>query len=152
MKIMMDCKKCHLKCKAICCGITPIPKDIWEKNQDKVITMPDELLEMDGPDVDGLEKDFIIPKTSSGKCTFLNEDYSCNIYADRPPICRKFGDESHIYLTCLYQSKEGRIRSRQEKREITRKFENEAERLTKNIDQLHLILMTTSNSGSSSGP
>ncbi len=132
----MDCPKSHAKCKASCCGSCPIPADIFYRNQDKIVTKPIKLTEHYGPDIlDDLQADpykdigqrpdklFILPVTESLKCCFLNEDLSCNIYEDRPLICRKYGDETHPMMTCPYQSKEGRCRTRQETRSILRKNE-----------------------------
>jgi Fe-S-cluster containining protein len=56
-----------------------------------------------------------------GSCIFLGEDCRCVIYATRPPICRRYGDESHLFLTCPYQDKDGRVRFRAERKRIWRK-------------------------------
>ena len=63
----------------------------------------------------------IIPITEDAKCTFLKDDFTCNIYDDQPKVCKKFGDETHLMMTCVYQDKNGRIRSRQERRTLERK-------------------------------
>ena len=57
-------------------------------------------------------------KTREGMCPFLGLDDKCTIYHDRPAVCRKFGDESTILMTCRYQSADGRIRDRAERRRI----------------------------------
>lgn len=115
----MDCSKCHAKCKAECCSeATPIPKPFLEKYADKIVNQPIKVISIGGEIAD--EGENIIASTPNQRCMFLNEDYSCNIYQDRPKICRQFGNESHIFLTCSFQSKDGRIRSRQEKRLIER--------------------------------
>lgn len=135
---MMDCKSCHSRCKADCCGITPMPLAIFDRNKDKIVQNPERVERFDGPDIsDELNmpsisemKDpsknvqMVLPVTKNLKCCFLNEDLSCNIYEDRPNICRKFGDESHVYMTCVFQSKDGRIRGRQERRNLVRKCES----------------------------
>lgn len=116
-----DCKKLHHVCKAGCCTITPIPKDLWNECRGKVVEKVEEVKE--GLQVDpetGELKDFVVPFTKSLKCPFLNEDLSCNIYEKRPYVCRKFGDESHKYLRCHFQDKDGRIRTRQERRSLER--------------------------------
>src|SRR5258708_3968345 len=129
---MMDCKSCHAQCKAACCGIAPMPLDIFERNKDKIVQQPGSIERFNGPDipddlqnisVQEIKKDveMVLPITKNLKCCFLNEDFSCNIYDDRPRICRKFGDESHIFMTCMWQAKDGRIRSRQERRGLERK-------------------------------
>lgn len=110
-----DCFKIHPRCKAECCSdITPLPLDIYERNQDKIVREPLEFEKMPGTEM-------MMVNTSSHKCVFLNEDFTCNIYDERPPICKTFGDESHPMMFCSYMSKCGRERSRQEKRMIERK-------------------------------
>lgn len=117
----MDCTKCHSRCNAECCSCTsPIPKDIYERNKDKIVTQPIQIIETDGKGRDFKDEKAIVALTEHHKCIFLNIDLSCNIYEDRPWICKKFGDESHPYLTCSHQSKDGRVRSRQERRAIER--------------------------------
>ena len=106
-----DCKKMHPKCKAGCCGVVPIPKEIYAKNQDKIVRSLHDL---------SSHKDCVIPITSEGYCVFLNPDLSCNIYEDRPDICRKFGDESHPMLFCPVLDKNGKERCRQNRRAVER--------------------------------
>jgi Fe-S-cluster containining protein len=60
----------------------------------------------------------VVPLTETGKCPFLKEDLGCNIYKNRPEICMKFGDETHINMTCAYQTKNGRARSTKETMKI----------------------------------
>ncbi len=124
----MDCTKCHSKCHAECCSCTaPIPKDIYERNKHKIVTQPIEVIETEGQDINLKDEIAIVALTEHHQCIFLNIDLSCNIYEDRPWICKKFGDETHPYLTCSYQSKDGRIRSRQERRAIERSNEKNLE-------------------------
>lgn len=104
-----DCKSIHHRCKAGCCGVFPIPSDIFNRNKEKMVRTPEELLE---------SKDFVIPVTADNFCVFLNQDLSCNIYDDRPDICREFGNESHPALCCPYLDKEGRKRSGRDRRRV----------------------------------
>lgn len=106
-----DCKKMHHKCKAKCCGVVPIPKEIYEINKEKIVRKASELIDAD---------DCVIPITSDFYCVFLNEDLSCNIYEQRPDVCRKFGDESHPMLFCPVLDKSGNERCRQSRRRIER--------------------------------
>ena len=102
----------HSKCHAECCNdLTPIPKELYEKNVQLVVN---KILEIK-PLYDALRI-----QTESGKCCFLNADFTCNIYENRPELCRKFGDESHPMMKCRWMSKCGRERSRQDKRMIER--------------------------------
>jgi len=106
-----DCKKMHPKCKAHCCGIVPIPKEIYNSNKDKIVRPPHELIE---------DADCYIPLTADALCVFLDGDLNCNIYENRPDVCRKFGDESHPMLFCPVLDKNGRERSRQNRRAVER--------------------------------
>ncbi len=106
-----DCKKMHSKCKAGCCGIVPISKEIYNSNKDKIVRQPHEIIE---------EGDCVIPITQDVYCVFLDGDLHCNIYEDRPDVCRKFGDESHAMLFCPVLDKNGKERSRQNRRAVER--------------------------------
>lgn len=106
-----DCKKMHPKCKAQCCGVVPIPKETYANNQHKIVRQPHDLVDA-GTDV--------IPLTADAYCPFLTEGLDCNIYDDRPDVCRKFGDESHPMLFCPHLDKTGKQRSRQNRRQIER--------------------------------
>lgn len=101
----------HTKCGAQCCGSVPLPKDIYSENQDKIVRQPTEHLDLG---------EAILPITSDNHCVFLKEDLSCNIYDNRPEICRKFGNESHPMLCCAFLNKKGQERSRQNRRKIER--------------------------------
>lgn len=104
-----DCKKMHPKCKAQCCGVVPIPEKIYNNNKHKIVTQPIEMLSLN---------ETFIPITKDSNCVFLNGDLSCNIYEDRPEICRKFGDESHPMLCCPYLHSSGKERTEKERRKI----------------------------------
>lgn len=97
-----ECKKYHRYCGAKCCSLVPIPKEIWEAHQDDI--QRDVLEEMEGQCDLG---DVILPITADLHCPFLKEDLDCAIYADRPHVCRKFGDESHPLMCCPMQHADG---------------------------------------------
>lgn len=130
-----DCSKMHPKCKAECCSCTtPIPSDIYRNNLDKRVELPNEEMEFkSNEDKEIFPSDIdIIAMTDSGKCTFLNKNLSCNIYKDRPPICKKFGDESHSALKCCWIDKDGKERSRADRRRI----EKEQYKFTERVIQI----------------
>lgn len=106
----MDCSKCISKCKAACCGPVPFDRDFVEKNPPKkeVETMP--------------VGDKIILITDDLACPYLDENYLCSIYDDRPEVCRKFGDETALLLMCPYQNKDGVLRKRPERRRLERQI------------------------------
>ena len=116
-----DCSKYYDQCHAGCCGVIPFEKKMYEKHLTEIVTQPESLLESIETDpFDDLEKDFVIPWTKSGMCCFLQDDYKCAIYDDRPQVCKTYGDESISSLSCHYQDKNGRERTRQEKRLLQR--------------------------------
>jgi len=119
---MFDCKKFHDRCKASCCYNVPIPKKIWDRNLEKIVTQPIRVIPQgyDLDPADRTKKDFLLPETADGRCPFLREDYLCNIHEDRPPVCRKYGDESHVCMKCPMQDKDGNARSRQGMRQLGR--------------------------------
>lgn len=114
-----NCKKYHDKCKARCCQTIPLPKDLWEKNQDKIQRKITHYLPLP-PDDDG--KLFVTPTTKDGYCCFLGEDLKCKVYEDRPEACREFGTETNSSARCSFQDKNGKERSRQGKRKIEREM------------------------------
>lgn len=109
----MNCKKFHNQCHASCCSFVPMTREFLRSNFHNQVIPIKEYIEMDHNNV--------IAITETGKCPFLNTDYSCNVYNTRPEICRKFGDETHIAMTCAHQDKNGNERSLKEWRKIERK-------------------------------
>lgn len=105
----MDCSKCIKTCQADCCGPVPIPKETVAK------FLPAQPVEHRFD-----LGDHLVLVAANGKCAYLGDDHRCTIYNDRPDVCRKFGDESHVLMTCPYQASNGRIRTRQERRALER--------------------------------
>jgi Fe-S-cluster containining protein len=105
----MNCNKCLDKCKAVCCGIIPFDRKFIAKNKPlrKVVK-----------EIDMGEE--VILETEGLRCPYLSEQFTCTIYNKRPEVCKLYGNETQINLTCQYQDKDGRIRSRQERRNIER--------------------------------
>ena len=120
MKIFgFEKKYCYTpKCKANCCVSAPLPKGLIDKNQDKVArkiitTIPAPMnnrycvnAEVPITTAKALESAGVLnikgKKLNAWKiasiyvegnyCPFLRRgDYKCNIYGNRPPICRSFG-------------------------------------------------------------
>lgn len=112
VKTKFQCKKYHGKCKAMCCGIVPLPVILWQKNQHKI--QRDVKKTIRGTAEKGGARNIIIPITEDHYCPFLKKDLSCAVYEDRPEICRKFGDESHHLMCCPVQDKEGNPRDEKE--------------------------------------
>jgi len=101
-----DCSKVVPgKCKADCCGPVPIEKEFYQKHF--YLKQRDIIGEREF-NADG--QDFIIPETKDLTCIFLNKDYKCMIYNDRPFVCKKFGDGTHKCMTCPYIKPNGKLR------------------------------------------
>jgi hypothetical protein len=114
LHMKFDCKKMHPKCKAECCGIVPIPKETFEKHKDKIKDISLAIIDLD---------DHVVFETNNHYCPFLSDDLQCKIYEDRPPICRKFGDESHPLMCCPVLDKNGKERTDKERKKVTKSAE-----------------------------
>lgn len=125
-----DCLPILSTCKALCCRVVPLEKEIWERNQNKIKIEVKEIHEGTAI-VEGEKMDIVLPLTESGQCPFLNDKNQCGIYEDRPSVCRKYGNETHKCLRCPFQDKNGRLRSRQERRKIFREAKKEADHIIK---------------------
>lgn len=129
----MNCAKCILKCKADCCrGPVPMPKEFVESHQPiRPIVGVYDL-------GNGMVAPVAIEELPDGKkggvCPFLGFDNKCSVYNDRPFVCKKFGDESSDFMTCSFQSADGRIRSRQERRHIERTYFSRRESMNKRLE------------------
>lgn len=118
--LKFNCEKYLNKCKAKCCCSAPLERDLYEKHKDKALK-PYTELDYKGIDPEtGEEVDLVIMTTEDGSCCFLDESLKCIIHDDKPIVCQKFGNESHPMLVCPYQDKDGRERSRQERRQRER--------------------------------
>ena len=84
--------KCRIyKCKACCCYNVPFDKGELEQFADKIVTPVLSVWPV-GPAVVPFTVDFKQPQDiMKNKCPFLRSDFQCNIYNDRPDVCRKFG-------------------------------------------------------------
>lgn len=88
--------KCDVsKCHAACCGLVPIPAEIFGRNKG-AIQGPFDLIPCFGETV-------IVSKHGTHRCAFLTDDCRCAIYDDRPEICRMFGESDHPLLKCEFR-------------------------------------------------
>lgn len=91
--------RCDLKrCQAECCYNVPIPKKMLSAYRKKIVNPV--IRVVDAGRSGKVEKmDFVIPQTdeeiTKNKCPFLRKDCRCNIYPNRPYLCRIFGDETN---------------------------------------------------------
>ena len=111
----MNCKNCKQKCKAECCGPVPFDKKFTARH---AFIRDGETLDL-GTTIIAVDKD--------GYCRYLTEDLECSVYEDRPEVCRTFGSDR---LPCKWQDSDGRMRSRQERRQIEREYNKKLNKLT----------------------
>lgn len=110
----MNCSACLSKCKADCCrGPIPMEASLLEKYPH--VRPCTHVIPVEGTT---MVKAMHVSEDRRAVCPFLGLDDRCSIYHDRPEVCRKFGDESHIFLTCSFQAADGRMRDRAERRRI----------------------------------
>ncbi len=112
----LDCKRFFPDtCKADCCGPVPIDIDFFRASK--------KFMQRKYIDVKRFPGNMVLPLTEDMNCVYLKEDLSCAIYHHRPEVCRKFGDESHVLMTCPYQDKDGNVRSAKEVNRIKAEVE-----------------------------
>ncbi len=108
----MACSNCelfHKVCQAKCCGPVPINGPLFRANISRAQRPIKEVIDF-GVDV--------LPVTEDGTCVFLSNEYKCMIYEVRPDVCKKFGDETHPFMTCAYQKADGKARTKKETKKI----------------------------------
>ena len=110
------------KCHGSCCGIVPIPLATWQVSQAH--------LQRPVLEVRRDQQGNLLPVTADGFCCFLGADLRCAIYpADGRPdcrdaVCRDFGSECHVLMSCAWQTATGKRRSRLERRQLRRAQED----------------------------
>lgn len=90
------------KCKAGCCYNVPFPPGFLEAHKDAVVT---EIKAITHPYGNDKEMPITHPYWEDNKCPFLRSDYKCNIYADRPEVCRKMAEIPQMPCPFLNQIK-----------------------------------------------
>lgn len=88
--------KCKLhKCKAGCCYNIAFKHGELERFSNKIVNP------VIGFAPFGVVRISITSwNLDNNKCPFLRSDFKCNIYEDRPDVCRKFGEIDE--LPCKY--------------------------------------------------
>ena len=81
-------------CKAECCGLVPIDKDIVVKHMKKMRRGSRLIAEENNVQI----------WVKDGHCAFLGKSYKCLIYEDRPEVCRLLGsgEKDNPMLKCHY--------------------------------------------------
>lgn len=100
-------KKCKFhKCKAVCCYNVPLPPYLPERFADKIVNhikFAVAIKEINPTFGEGVIY-FTDEDSSKNRCPFLTKALKCNIYADRPTICRRFGEGEIPSSQCKYLS------------------------------------------------
>lgn len=92
--------KCKTGCKGECCGNVPIHKSVIKRNKKKLQRKYYSIM---------LDDELVYPVTKGGRCIFLNKEFQCEIYKDRPYICKVYGSIQE--LQCPYIDMEGKLRT-----------------------------------------
>lgn len=78
------------KCRAVCCYNIPFANGELDRFADRIVTPVLERMPV------GIPSKALLGITSrdyrTNRCPFLTKDYRCNIYDNRPDVCRKFGE------------------------------------------------------------
>lgn len=82
------------KCRAYCCNVFLMDKEIFERNKHKARKFIK--IEI----IQHKDVDYMIPLTPDLKCCFLTPELTCSIYNDRPSICRSFGNSNIAVFAC----------------------------------------------------
>lgn len=91
--------KCRLsKCKAQCCYNIPFENNELERFHHKIVNPVLAIVP-----ICNLHLTMTSEKLEENKCPFLRQDGKCNIYENRPEICRMFGETER--LPCKYLKK-----------------------------------------------
>lgn len=99
-------KRCKVQiCRAKCCYNVPLPIGFVEAHVDRIvnpilISLPPMKGREDMPESQVFFTDCDL---SRNKCPFLRHDCKCNVYGDRPEICRRFGESDDPLLKCSFR-------------------------------------------------
>lgn len=116
-------------CTADCCGIIPIPVQLWAEYKNIVdIEYGDYVV----------WKQLIVVPTPDDKCVFLDRDtHKCKVYDKRPSICATFGiAPDGLFMQCPYISALGDRRGRPSRRRLQRHIASRAIEYQIRMDQL----------------
>ena len=133
---MFDCSKCvPKKCQADCCIYVPLPKKVWKKYKHLVqqetipLNWDDGIIRFDQEDSKN-----VLPLTENMRCPFLDKNYKCVIYENRPFICRIFGVSTARGLQCYYMKSDGTKRGKKDREKLCKENEANLNRIVKNIN------------------
>ncbi len=101
--IYFQARRCKIsKCHADCCYNAPLPLYYLEKYKDKIVNKVYRTIPLGNvPERGGFQVfPVTILKSLKHKCPFLTAENKCNIYEDRPLICKEYGTEDSGTLYC----------------------------------------------------
>jgi Fe-S-cluster containining protein len=122
----IDCSKC--KDRGCCCGIMIFTKDFIDKHKDKIQVK-------DFKEI--AEGELIHLFIDDGGCPFLNRATKvCEIYEDRPEICRRYGIDlsDNFKIACPYFKPNGNEWSEAMKKRIERHREHFINKVFKSVE------------------
>ena len=124
---MFDCSKvCPKKCKADCCGYVPLLAKFWEKYKHKAQVKVKVLKWKSG---------HVIPLTENMACCFLDKNYRCVVYEDRPWLCKLFGTKNIQGIKCPYLKPSGQKRGKKERIKLVGENNENMARIAKRINK-----------------
>jgi Fe-S-cluster containining protein len=113
-------------CYSECCGPFPMNETFFNKHKDKA--------QPNYTATQVLADAYLYQ--ANGDCCFLKSDRTCAIYEDRPSVCRRFGDESHIFLCCPKMDRLGNRRSPGKRDQLAKKAVSERKRVLRTLSGL----------------
>lgn len=95
--------QCKTVCNAECCGNVPLSKHILKKYRKNIQRKYEKII---------LDDEMIHPITTDCRCIFLNKECHCEIYKERPFVCKIYGTIKE--LQCPYINVNGETRTEEE--------------------------------------
>lgn len=138
-----DCKKMVNKCEALCCHNVPMELDRFERNKHRLINKEVKILKLGVKTDENLqEKEFILPLTENLRCPFNDEKngYRCNIYDDRPHVCKVYGNGKSSCTTCPFYKANGGKRGKVERNKLVKLVIDDLTEVAGKIDKALLKL------------
>lgn len=118
--------ECIEKC-GYCCKGVPFDKEMFQRNSHKIVR-PFTKLGL-------LPNNQILPYTEDMFCVFLRDDMRCNVYDERPQICRDFGCKN-TKVKCPFLNTLGKKRGEVKIKQLKRIFDNNVKIMIKQRDKL----------------
>lgn len=142
----IDCGRMTAKCKALCCHVVPMERDRFERNKHRLVNKNYVDVDMGKKVVEtGEEKEIMLPLTEDLRCPFNDTEngYRCNIYDDRPHICKIYGNGVASCTSCPFFKANGAKRGKEERDALVRMMEEDFEEVAGKIDAEITNIQTT---------